>query len=402
MTKTILVAAILAGSALILGLPTPGPLPAPSVVELKSPAAPGSGEANLAAGPGGRVFMSWLEPASPKGHILRFAVRGPQGWSAAKTIARGANWFANPADFPALAVLPGGTLAAHWLVMSGGPDSEAYDINLVFSKDDGATWSKPAVPHRDGKKRQHGFVSLTPTADGKLALIWLDGRNMPDEEHGDMALMYTTMAPTGTLGPETQIDSRTCECCKTSMTATPDGLVAVYRDRSDKEIRDISIVRQANGRWSAPESLSKDGWEIDGCPINGPAISSNGKNVAVAWFTAPNDKPEVDLLMSADSGKTFGKKIRIDEGNPAGRVDVATLASGDAIVSWIERTGRGVQVHLRRVGANGVSAAPVDASGTSSVSSSGFPKMVVSQNEVVVAWTDSSAPSQVHTAAVSF
>ena len=217
-----------------------------------------------------------------------------------------------------------------------------------------------------------------------------------------MALMYTTMAPAGTLGPETQIDSRTCECCKTSMTATPDGLVAVYRDRSDKEIRDISIVRQANGRWSAPESLSKDGWEIDGCPINGPAISSNGKNVAVAWFTAPNDKPEVDLLMSADSGKTFGKKIRIDEGNPAGRVDVATLASGDAIVSWIERTGRGVQVHLRRVGANGVSAAPVDASGTSSVSSSGFPKMVVSQNEVVVAWTDSSAPSQVHTAAVSF
>src|SRR5262249_8120144 len=152
------------------------------------------------------------------------------------------------------------------------------------------------------KKRQHGFVSLTPTSDGKLAAIWLDGRNMPDEEHGNMALMYTTIAATGALGPEVQIDNRTCECCKTAMTSTADGgLLAVYRDRSDKEIRDISIARYINGRWSQPETLSKDGWEIEGCPINGPAVSSNGKNVAVAWFTAPNEKPQVNLLMSIDS-----------------------------------------------------------------------------------------------------
>jgi len=101
-----------------------------------------------------------------------------------------------------------------------------------------------------------------------------------------MALMYTTIAANGTLGPELQIDNRTCECCKTAMTAIPDGLIAVYRDRSDKEIRDIAISRFAAGKWSAPETLSKDGWEIDGCPINGPAVSSDGKNVAAAWFTA--------------------------------------------------------------------------------------------------------------------
>ena len=174
------------------------------------------------------------------------------------------------------------TLAANWLVATGGPASEAYDINIAFSKDAGTTWGKPIIPHRDGKKRQHGFMSLVPTPDSRLTAIWLDGRNMPSEEEGNMALMYTTIAPNGTLGPETQIDNRTCECCKTAMAATPDGLVAVYRDRSDKEIRDISIARYANGRWSPQEALSKDGWEIDGCPINGPAVSSIGKNVAVA------------------------------------------------------------------------------------------------------------------------
>jgi len=389
--------ALLLASALLFGLPHPA---APSVTQLTAPAVPGAGEPNLAVGSDGRVLLSWLEPASPKGHVLRFSTRGPQGWSAPKTIARGTNWFANPADFPSLAVMPDGTLAAHWLVTSGGEDSEVYDINLAFSKDGGTTWGKPVVPHRDGKKRQHGFVSLVPLQDGKLAAIWLDGRNMPDEEHGNMALIYTTVGSNGALGPEMQIDNRVCECCKTAMTATSDGLLAVYRDRSDKEIRDISIARYTNGRWSQPEVLSKDGWEIDGCPINGPAVSSNGKNVAVAWFTAPDDKPQVNLLMSADSGKTFGKKIRVDGGNPAGRVDVVSLASGDAVVSWIERAGQSPQLHTRRFAANGSGAPALNVSTTGGVRSGGFPRMVASADDIVITWTDSAEPAHVRTAVI--
>src|SRR5215475_6430892 len=375
--------------------------PAPSVTDLQSPAAVGSEEPNLTTGVDGRVYLNWLEPVSPKGYALRFSIRGQQGWSAAKTIARGTNWFVSPADFPSLSVMSDGTLAANWLVATGGPGSEAYDINVAFSKDAGASWGKPIAPHRDGKKRQHGFLSWTPTADGKLAAIWLDGRNMPSEDEGNMALMYTTIAANGSLGPEMQIDNRVCECCKTSMARTPDGLIAVYRDRSDKEIRDISIARYANSRWSPPEALSKDGWEIDGCPINGPAVSSNGKNVAVAWFTAPDDdKPQVYVLMSADAGKTFGKKIRIDDGNPLGRVDVVSLSSGAAVVSWVERTSQGAQVRMREIAANGTAAAPMNVSGTFGLGSGVFPRMVRSGNDIVVAWTDASKPPQIRTVVV--
>ena len=389
MTKSIVLVALFAVLAA-------GPMPAQTI--LKTPDIAGSEEPNLVTGRDGRVYLSWLEPVQPKGYALRFSVRGPQGWSAAKTIAKGTNWFVSPADFPSLAVLSDGTLAATWLVATGGPDSEAYDINIAFSKDGGTTWGKPVVPHRDTKKRQHGFLSLVPTSDAKLAAIWLDGRNMPSEEEGNMALMYTTIAPNGTLGPEMQIDNRTCECCKTALTATPDGLIAVYRDRSDKEIRDISIARFANGKWSPAEPLSKDGWEIEGCPVNGPAVSSNGKNAAVAWFTAPSDKPQVYLLMSSDSGKTFGKKIRVDGGNPQGRVEVVSLASGDAVVSWIERTPQGPRLEIRRFGANGVAATPIDVSKMAGVRSGGFPKMVVTGNDIVLAWTDSSEPSHIRSA----
>jgi len=388
--------AIIVGAVLVLAAS-----PVPTVNEIKSPAPPGSGQPNLAVAGDGRVFLSWIEPDTPQGYVLRFSVRGAQGWSAPKTIARGTNWFVSDADVPSLAVLSDGTLAADWFVASVGPRSEAYDVNLVFSKDGGTTWSKPLMPHRDGKKRQHGFVSLVPTPDAKLAAIWLDGRNMPSEEEGDMALMYTTIAANGTLGPETQIDNRACECCKTSMTATADGLVAVYRDRSDREIRDISIVRYASGRWSQPQALTNDGWEIDGCPINGPAVSANGRNVAVAWFTAPDDdKPQVYGLMSADSGKTFGKKIRIDDGNPLGRVDVVSRSSGAAVVSWVERTSQGAQVRMREIAANGTAAAPMNVSGTAGLGSGVFPRMVRSGDDIVVAWTDASKPPQIRTVMV--
>lgn len=380
-----------------------GPAPAPAVVDLKSPAPAGSEEPNLAVGPDGRVYLSWLEPsATSTAYTLRFSIRGPQGWSAPKTIASGSNWFVSAVDFPSLTVLSDGTLAADWLVASNGPHSEAYDIDLAFSKDGGTTWSKPILPHRDRKKRQHGFPAMIPTSDAKLAAIWLDGRNMADESTGNMALMYTTVAPTGALGAESLIDNRVCECCKTALAMTPDGMVAVYRDRSDKEIRDISISRFSNGRWSKPEDLSKDGWEIDGCPINGPAVSSNGRNVAVAWFTAPGDKPEVNLMLSSDAGKTFGKKIRVDGGNPVGRVEVLSLASGISVVSWIERTPQGSRLHLRRFDAAGVGSAPMDVSRTIGVTSGSFPKTVVSGNDIVVAWTDTAQPSQVRTAVVNF
>ena len=394
MSKTIiliLVTAVFAAAA-----------PLASVNELKSPAPPDSGQPNLAVASDGRVFLSWIEPAKPKGYALRFSVRGPQGWSAPKTIANGTDWFVSDADVPSMAVLSDGTLAASWLVKASGvgPESEAYDVDLAFSKDGGSTWSKPVKPHRDGTKRQHGFLSLAPTADGKMAAIWLDGRNMASEEEGEMALMYTTIAPNGTLGPEVSVDKRACECCKTSMTATPDGLVAVYRDRSDKEIRDIAVVRYANERWSQPQIVSNDGWEIDGCPINGPAIASNGKNVAVTWFTAPDDKAQVYAALSTDSGKTFGKKIRIDEGRPFGRVDVVSRASGGAVVGWVERTAQGTQIRIREIAPNGAAAAPTSVSGMTGVGSGAFPRMVRSGDDIVVAWTDGSNSPQVRTAVV--
>lgn len=369
------------------------------VTEIPSPAGAGSAEPNVVVAPDGTVYLSWIEPMAPRGHALKLSTLGSDGnWTAPRTIATGDNWFVNWADFPSVFAMPNGTLAAHWLAKSG-PGTYAYNVNIALSKDSGRTWSKPIVPHRDGTQTEHGFVSMYPMPDGQLGAIWLDGRKMnpagkKDGDHAQhtnsMSLMSTTIRPDGTLGSESLVDGRVCECCQTSAARTDEGLIAVYRDRSEKEIRDIAVVRNVNGKWTDPAPLSKDGWEINGCPVNGPAVAADGSRVVVSWFTAVNDKPAVYAVFSADSGKTFGRPVRVDDGNPLGRVD-ALLYRGkgsDALVSWVEQAPTGAQVRVKRVSPSGASEG-ITVSGTSAARSSGFPRMDRRMNnDVIIAWTD--------------
>jgi len=393
---------------------------APSFTEIASPAAQGSGEPNLSVAPDGRVFFSWIETAA-KTSYLKFSVLGTNNqWSTPQTIAQGDNWFVNWADFPSMIALPDGNLAAHWLAKSG-PGTYAYNVNIAFSRDSGKTWSKPVNPHQDDTQSEHGFVSLFPAPNGGLAAIWLDGRKMAaggHDTHGEpagdakrkrdsaqpqeMNLMYTTIATDGKLGKEMLIDGRVCECCQTSAVRTTDGVIVVYRDRSAQEVRDISIARLSAGTWSQPENLSKDNWQINGCPVNGPAISANGSKVAAAWFNAPNESALVKVAISKDGGRTFGAAVRVDDGNPIGRVDVIALPAGAALVSWLERTDKGAQVRIRRINADGSRQNAIVVSDTSTARSSGFPRMELSGTRVVIAWTDASnGGGKVRTATMS-
>ena len=70
------------------------------------PAAPGAMAPSLTVA-GKDVLLTWLEPVGPSkeptGHQLRFARLSAGGWSKPATVVSGPGFFANWADFPAVA-----------------------------------------------------------------------------------------------------------------------------------------------------------------------------------------------------------------------------------------------------------------------------------------------------------
>jgi hypothetical protein len=375
-------------------------LAAPRAVAV--PAAPGAGQPNVTALQDGRALLTWIEPADT-GHALRFAIWDGDGWTAPRTIGHGADWFVNWADFPAAVEFAPGRLAAHWLQRSG-PGRFSYDVMLTRSDDGGATWSAPVRPHRDGTETEHGFVSLFPHDDG-VGIVWLDGRHFAADAHSDptneMALRVTTMHADGRLGPETVLDDRTCDCCQTAVARTGRGPVILYRDRSADEVRDIAAVRLVDGAWTRPQPVHHDGWVISGCPVNGPAADAEGDDVVVAWFTAADGTPLVNVAFSSDAGASFGAPVRVDDGDPAGRVDVLLLSRDRALVVWIENVGEDAELRGRMVSRTGRAGPARALAATTAQRASGFPRMARQGSDVLLGWTEPGQPATVRAAVLA-
>ena len=226
-------------------------------------------------------------------------------------------------------------------------------------------------------------------------LIWLDGRKSANDatEHSidtSMTLRAANIDLDGTASEEQLIDDFVCDCCRTDMATASTGLVAVYRDRSVDEIRDIYIARRISGTWQVGVPLSQDGWEIAGCPVNGPAIAAEGDLVAVAWFTAADDQPIVQARISTNSGSSFGEPILISRSHPMGQVDIEILDENSIAVSWIEKGSR------KLANQTDVMLVPVTIDGTkgddSIVARTNYmrsvPQMRRVDNNLVFVWTD--------------
>lgn len=379
--------------------------PQTAVEALPSPAGANAAEPFLATTRDG-VLLSWLEPVPNTDRVaLRFSRYGSGQWTAPRTIVERNDLFVNWADFPSIVEDAHGALFAHWLQKSGA-GTYSYDVQMATSTDGGATWSKPFLLNRDGKQSEHGFATLAALPDGGVGATWLDGRNMTmgggdHEGHdaGDMTIRYATVDASGNIASDVELDDRTCECCTTGMTMTPDGPLIVYRDRSPDEIRDISYVRRGANGWSKPRPVRADGWKIAGCPVNGPQADASGNVVATSWFTAANEQQRVYAAFSGDGGETFGDAMVVDEGKPAGRVDVVMLGEGAALVAWLEHTPAGAEIRAKRIGRDGKRGPSVKIADASAARAAGFTRMTRTGDAVWFTWTEQDGKSKkVHVA----
>lgn len=355
---------------------------------------PFSAEGNLvgprfAEGPDGRLVMSWMR-RDEAGATLFFAPVGDKGFGSPTDVVSDAKMFVNWADMPSVMPLEGDHWVAQWLSYSAEL-TYSYDVVVAQSFDGGETWSGPVAAHTDGTPTEHGFVSMHRETDG-VALLWLDGRQTGGEQTEDpldtaMTLRAVIMTRDGERLRRQLVDDAVCDCCQTDVAVSAAGPIAVYRNRTGEEIRDIYVSRYADGRWSAGEPLHTDNWVIPGCPVNGPSISANGQFVAVAWFAAPEGRPRVSVLLSSDGGLTFGKPIQIAAEKVSGYVGTALIDDRTLAVSWLAKGEDGPNiVRVRLVDAEGTVGPVVDVGDTSQVRV--VPQLGRSGDRLVLAWTD--------------
>ncbi len=169
----------------------------------------------------------------------------------------------------------------------------ASAIYYTFSVDEGKSWTEPQFIHSERSENYgRSFFSTSTLDDGEVAAIWLDGR-FGNEEKGSALFFARTETGQG-FGVDSCLAKSTCECCRTEILKDTNGMIHIaYRgiqfplDHLGNQVRDMVYSSSTdNGKtFSEFKGISKDNWELEGCPHTGPSLASTKDGVHALWFT---------------------------------------------------------------------------------------------------------------------
>ena len=217
--------------------------------------------------------------------------------------------------------------------------------------------------HAPGRRRSRRIATRRCRSTGSrrcfrrrtaaLGLVWLDGRTTHGDE-GDMQLraaMFDKSAQAAVrhddrlarlrmLPDERGAHRRRSRLPRTGTAAPAKSATSTSR-----------ASRPAGGRCPCPSTATTSRSRV--VPINGPPIAARGKDVVVAWFTAPNEMNRSYLAFSHDGGQTFGAPVRVDDEESLGRMAWRWRRTDRrSSAGWSSRTRRR-QFKIRRVEPNG-------------------------------------------------
>ena len=337
----------------------------------------------------GLLSLTWISSDEDMNAKLNFRQFKDGDWLNPMTLAVGSDWFVNWADFPTHAISGDQVLTSYLKKSAGG--SYTYDVFLSLHNLSGEKVKEDFILNTDGFKAEHGFVSIVAKDDEGFLITWLDGRNTVENDangnHKPMTIRFAEVTNNGDIINENELDASVCDCCQTSITNTDKGPLVVYRNRSEKEVRDIYVTRNIDDRWETPAAVHNDGWVIYGCPVNGPKVVSNSNNIAVSWFTVYDGKPRVNLSFSKSYGASFDSPIQINDNNAIGRVDVLYLNDREVLVSYMEDDNFDTYLRLKKVSIDGQVSKPITISKIDSGRNTGVPQLEILNDEIFVVWT---------------
>ena len=250
------------------------------------------------------------------------------------------------------------------VVVAWNAKDRGTEIKVARSADFGVTFGAPVSLQASGAAGDRGWHSLTVDAQGAAHVVWLDHRGLAEapaaagakagamhhdaaEEHDGVAmamksrLHYAVVTPQGARA-EQMLAPGVCYCCKTALVPTSRGVLAAWRHVYAGNMRDIGFAWLGGpAAAAAPARVSQDGWSINGCPDDGPAMALGaGERVHIVWPTViPGDDP-VGALFHATmaEGAAFGPRQRVPTlGAPKpSHPQVVVDGTGRVFVAWDE------------------------------------------------------------------
>lgn len=288
------------------------------------------------------------------------------------------------------------------------------EVRAARSTDGGRSFAKAVTVHAGGLTGSRGWSSVALAPGGEAHLSWLDTRNgaVPAtqdpvsagaHQHGGSStrqdVFHAVWAPEGEP-VEAAVTTSVCFCCKTSTAVSRNGVTLVaFRHIYPTNLRDMAVARSTGGNhtFDPPVRVSQDGWELTGCPEDGPALAIDDNNlVHIAWptITGPDaSRKGIFYAFSSDEGRSFAPRIRLDEGTDVKQAQHPQVAAAGpaAIVVWDEISPAGSRIRARVLTTDGRDDKSPRLSSVVAVTDPGsvtYPSVAATKDGYVVFWTE--------------
>jgi hypothetical protein len=271
----------------------------------------------------------------------------------------------------------GPALAVVWASHLG-----ASAIRVARSADAGLEFTPAESVSPPGAAGHRGWPAAAADAAGNAHVVWLDHGN------GSWLTARSTSLTTSrsTAAAPSRVAEGVCYCCKTAIAAGPDRTVyAAWRHVYPGNIRDIAVASSRDGgaTFGRPVRVSEDGWELNGCPDDGPALALDASGTLhIVWPTVVDGSRKAIFYASSRDGRTFTPRREVPGLGSDSRAHPQIAASPDGRVAIVWDEQRDVALVELREGAfsKPVVLDDVETDAT-------YPVATYAANRLVIAWT---------------
>jgi hypothetical protein len=350
------------------------------------------------AATGSFVAVTWGAAANGKGDIFLAVSRDggrtfspPSRVNSVEGDARISGEIAPRVALMARSGVPDPLITVTWNAREG-----TTQIRTARSRDGGRTFTEEMNLQTKGAIGDRGWQASALDVRGRLHTIWLDHRAMAAArasgdhsehkgEHDGVAMAQRSGLYYAADGvPERELFKGVCYCCKTALAAGPKGeIYAAWRHVFAGNMRDMGFTMSRDGgkTFTPLMRVNQDGWSIQGCPDDGPAMAVDAKGtIHLVWPTV-KDEQGVILYATSQDGRTFTtpRRLRGLGSRKPSHPQIAIGTNGNPVVAWDEVLQGVRHAAIHRIG----DARPAEVIGAST----SYPVMAATGTGLVAVWT---------------